>query len=245
MNKLQPIEKDNQRVMTTAVLAEEYETTEKIISQNFNRNKDRFIEGKHYYCLEGQDLKEFKLTIPQIEDSLNKINKLYLWTQKGALLHAKSLNTDRAWEVYDILVDTYFTKIQPENQGKNQIDKLKIMDMNAKTRMANTYLRMAKVDTLSKEYKNILVAKASEVLNGKEVIPLPKSRQKTYKAGDIGKMLGVSANIIGRLSNKHNLKTPQYGEWYRSKSESSVKEVDTWVYYDSAIPVFKQILEKA
>ncbi len=176
MNKLQPIEKDNQRVMTTAVLAEEYETTEKIISQNFNRNKDRFIEGKHYYCLEGQDLKEFKLTIPQIEDSLNKINKLYLWTQKGALLHAKSLNTDRAWEVYDILVDTYFTKIQPENQVKNQIDKLKIMDMNAKTRMANTYLRMAKAGTLSKKNKKILIAKASEILNGGELISLPKSR---------------------------------------------------------------------
>ncbi len=58
-------------------------------------------------------------------------------------------------------------------------------------------------------------------------------------------MLGVPATIIGKLANKHNLKTPEYGEWYRSKSESSVKEVDTWVYYDSAIPVFKQILEKA
>lgn len=28
--------------------------------------------------------------------------------QKGALLHAKSLNTDKAWEVYDYLVDFYF-----------------------------------------------------------------------------------------------------------------------------------------
>ena len=33
---------------------------------------------------------------------------LYLWTEKGALLHAKSLNTDKAWEVYDYLVDFYF-----------------------------------------------------------------------------------------------------------------------------------------
>ncbi len=28
--------------------------------------------------------------------------------KKGALLHAKSLNTDKAWEVYDYLVDFYF-----------------------------------------------------------------------------------------------------------------------------------------
>lgn len=33
---------------------------------------------------------------------------MYLWTEKGALLHAKSLNTDKAWEVYDYLVDFYF-----------------------------------------------------------------------------------------------------------------------------------------
>ncbi len=174
--KLQPIEKNNQRVMTTAVLAEEYETTVKRISENFNENKDRFIEGKHYYCLEGEELKKFLHSGISGMQNQNKIRTLYLWTQKGALLHAKSLNTDRAWEVYDILVDTYFTKIQPENQVKNQIDKLKIMDMNAKTRMANTYLRMAKAGTLSKKNKKILIAKASEILNGGELISLPKSR---------------------------------------------------------------------
>lgn len=35
-------------------------------------------------------------------------NKLYLWTEKGTFLHAKSLNTDVAWEVYDRLVESYF-----------------------------------------------------------------------------------------------------------------------------------------
>ena len=44
----------------------------------------------------------------QIDDGLKNASKLYLWTERGALLHAKSLNTDRAWEVYDRLVETYF-----------------------------------------------------------------------------------------------------------------------------------------
>ncbi|MGE7841394.1 ORF6C domain-containing protein [Lysinibacillus sp. NPDC093712] len=34
---------------------------------------------------------------------------LYLWTEKGAWLHAKSLNTDEAWDAYEILVDEYYT----------------------------------------------------------------------------------------------------------------------------------------
>ena len=33
---------------------------------------------------------------------------LYLWTERGALLHAKSINTDKAWDVYEQLLDTYF-----------------------------------------------------------------------------------------------------------------------------------------
>nr|WP_019292877.1 hypothetical protein [Lactococcus petauri] len=45
-------------------------------------------------------------------DAVGKFaNQLYLWTEKGALLHAKSLGTDEAWDMYDILVDTYF-KVQ-------------------------------------------------------------------------------------------------------------------------------------
>lgn len=117
MKTLQVLERENQRVMTTAVLAEEYETTERRISENFNANKERYIEGKHYYCLTGDSLREFRANT-EITDLPTNINKLYLWTQKGALLHAKSLGTDRAWEVYDELVESYFRK-QPK---QNQID---------------------------------------------------------------------------------------------------------------------------
>lgn len=107
MNQLTVLERNNQRVMTTAVLAEEYGTTTDVISKNFNRNKERYTEGKHFYCLEGEEKREF-LNHGQFDDGLKNASKLYLWTQKGALFHAKSLGTDRAWEVYEILVDTYF-----------------------------------------------------------------------------------------------------------------------------------------
>lgn len=107
MNQLTVLERNNQRVMTTAVLAEEYGTTKEIVSNNFNRNKERYTEGKHFYCLEGEEKREF-LNYHQIDDGSKNASKFYLWTQKGALLHAKSLGTDRAWEVYEILVDTYF-----------------------------------------------------------------------------------------------------------------------------------------
>ncbi len=107
MNYLTPIEREGQRVLLTAQLAESYETTSDVISKNFNRNQERYEAGKHYFVLEGDEKRDF-LNRGQFDDGLKKAARLYLWTQRGALLHAKSLNTDRAWEVYDELVETYF-----------------------------------------------------------------------------------------------------------------------------------------
>lgn len=109
MNEVVITEYKDIRVLTTQQIAEAYETDRKTISYNFNRNKDRYVEGKHYIQLEGKDKAEF---INRLEnhDSLKNAKTLYLWTEKGAFLHAKSLNTDKAWEVYDKLVDSYFKK---------------------------------------------------------------------------------------------------------------------------------------
>lgn len=105
------IEYQNIRVLTTQQLAVAYGTEAQMITNNFNRNKERYTVGKHYVCLVGEELKAFK-TEHQNDLSLGKVNLLYLWTQKGAFLHAKSLNTDAAWEVYERLVDSYFQKPQ-------------------------------------------------------------------------------------------------------------------------------------
>lgn len=113
MNELQITELNGQRVLTTQQIADGYGTTNKVISNNFNNNRTRFEEGKHFVLLVGENLKEFLHS--QNLGTQNKIRKLYLWTEKGALLHAKSLGTDEAWDMYDILVDTYF-KVQEEKQ---------------------------------------------------------------------------------------------------------------------------------
>ena len=111
MNDLTVTEYRDIRVLTTQQIADVYETDAKVISNNYNRNKERYVEGKHFICLEGSELKEFK-TNHQFDES-SKVNKLYLWTEKGAFLHAKSLNTDKAWEVYEYLVDSYFNRKKP------------------------------------------------------------------------------------------------------------------------------------
>ena len=136
MHNLQVIEKDGIRVLTSRQLAEEYGTTADTIKVNFTRNRERFIEGKHYISLSGNDLKLFKDKVTECNLVGKTAKKLYLWTEKGALLHAKSLNTDKAWEVYDHLVDFYFRakEEKPETaQGQQAAEKKAVIPVNTRT----------------------------------------------------------------------------------------------------------------
>ncbi|WP_397537817.1 ORF6N domain-containing protein [Rummeliibacillus pycnus] len=105
MNHLQAIEQNNQRVLTTVQLAEAFETTSDKISYNFKYNESRYKEGKHFFLLTGEDLKDLKVTNREFQGS---VSRLYLWTEKGAWLHAKSINSDKAWDAYESLVDDYY-----------------------------------------------------------------------------------------------------------------------------------------
>lgn len=121
MNELQITELNGQRVLTTQQIAEGYGARTRTIVDNFNNNRNRFEEGKHFILLEGEYLRVFKRENENFGFAQN-INKLYLWTEKGALLHAKSLGTDEAWDMYDILVDTYF-KVQETLQIPMTLDQ--------------------------------------------------------------------------------------------------------------------------
>lgn len=113
---------------------------------------------------------------------------------------------------------------------------------NSRARVASTFLKVAQMTDLP-EYKHICQQKAAEVLSGLPLLPMEEAKEITYSATDIGKMLGVSANKIGKIANQHNLKTPQYGKLFYSKSEHSCKEVETFRYYECAILKFREILK--
>ncbi|MCC8367554.1 ORF6N domain-containing protein [Xenorhabdus sp. PB61.4] len=100
-----------QRVITTELLAAGYGTDKDNIQKNYKRNEIRFQEGKHYFLLDGDELREFRSIInqPTVSPVVNKYTvKLYLWTERGASRHAKMLETDQAWDYYELLEETYF-----------------------------------------------------------------------------------------------------------------------------------------
>ncbi|BAH07934.1 ORF6N domain-containing protein [Clostridium kluyveri] len=156
-NELVPVTYNNERILTTKQLAQVYETSTDIINQNFSRNSNRFIEGKHYFKLEGEKLKAFK-SEPSIRRIVkSNVNKLYLWTERGADRHCKILDNDKAWEQFDHLEETYFrvkeSKIQIQNFD-NKLENLQLEQQGLK--LAVDLLKPSKASTVRmlKDFNN-------------------------------------------------------------------------------------------
>lgn len=107
---LSPITHNQIPVVTTELLANLYGTETNNIKVNYTRNADRFICGKHYFKLEGAALREFKDKVTQSNLVASRAKHLILWTERGAARHAKMLETDQAWEVFEKLEDCYFSQ---------------------------------------------------------------------------------------------------------------------------------------
>jgi len=111
-------------VITTEMMADFYGTESKNIQNNFLRNSKRFIEGKHFFKIIGQELKDFK-NQPSLRGLVNKrVSHLTLWTERGAARHAKMLDTDQAWDIFEQLEDCYFLVTKTKHLNVNEAWKL-------------------------------------------------------------------------------------------------------------------------
>lgn len=111
---------------------------------------------------------------------------------------------------------------------------------NARIRKAQILERMA--SQYSGTFKQVLHAHATKELTGEFLLPLPQLTARTYSAAEIGEMLGISAHRVGALANQNGLKTEQYGGWFNDKSRSSNKEVQSFRYYDSIVPILQNLI---
>lgn len=111
VNTLQPILHNQIPVITTELLAQLYCTEINNIKVNYTRNAERFVEGKHFFKVAGDELKNLRVTLSNSQNTISpKTRTLILWTERGAARHAKMLETDQAWDVFERLEDCYFNQ---------------------------------------------------------------------------------------------------------------------------------------
>lgn len=157
------IEYNGQLVLTTAQLADFYDTSVENIKRNFSNNSERYIEGKHYFKLEGTALASFKNWGKNFHLVQPNTRTLYLWTKRGCARHCKSVGTDVAWEVFELLEDTYFNLVVDRDKPLKSVTDFQ-------RGKALVPLAQAAQDPYTKKR---LVAKAANLILGEEFLPVP------------------------------------------------------------------------
>ena len=187
-------------------------------------------------------------------DASGKVNREFLVTKRGCefLAHKTTgtkgnLFTDRYMDRFEQMKEVISNgKVKPVKVDNSLKEKeIEARLKNARAREANILLKISNNPNLSKEYVQVLQSKATEIVTGEKLLPLPVAERKTYSATEIGNELGITSTKVGILTNKHNLKTDKYGKLFHDKSRYSSKEVESFRYYDNVIPVLAEILSKA
>ncbi|WP_455853156.1 ORF6N domain-containing protein [Pantoea endophytica] len=176
-SELQVVEYQGLRVVTTEQIAAGYGTDSANIKANFSRNAERFVDGKHYFKVTGDELNNLRVTFSYLQIS-SKTRSLMLWTERGAANHAKMLETDKAWGYHDDLVEFYFTRrtaiAAPTIQQAISRKELALMVIEAEERAEAAALEnktlSATVDSLEKHFtKGMTIPAFCKGLNGVNV----------------------------------------------------------------------------
>lgn len=238
---------EDKKAMLVKDIAVIHESNVRRINEVINRNRKRFRDGVDIIDLLSN--KNFAVVLNDsgfTQNQINASNNIYLLSERGYAKLLKILEDDKAWEIYDELVDNYFNMrqtIKTDNKVLVANKRLEIMEENAKTRKANLLYKIA-MATKSEFAKESLLANAGEVLTGQKAIPV--MRKEEFSATAIGNLLGISANKVGRIANELGLKAEQpgqnkYGRWGIDKA-SNGKEVPNWVYFKPAIAEIEKYL---
>ena len=91
-------------------------------------------------------------------------------------------------------------------------------------------------------YSQILDSYITKELYGEHILPLPERTEHYYTAEEAGKILGISANRIGRIANLNHLKNEKYGKWFIDKAKHTNKEIEAFRYNQAGVDCIRKLL---
>lgn len=178
------------------------------------------------------------------KDAQDKPRPCYLLTKKGCDMVANKMTGEKG-VLFTAAYVSAFEKMREHIQGgKTKRPGMTDYQMESiRVRKAQLLERLAK--EYDGTYRQVLQAHATKELTGEYLLPLPYIGEKTYSAQEIGEKLGISANKVGMIANRNHLKTKQYGAWVNDVAKNCPgKEVPSFRYYESVVPVLKTIISK-
>lgn len=111
---------EGKKAMLVKDIADIHQTEVRRINEVINRNRDRFKNDKDIIDLKSaivqndNEINHFGFT----QNSFNASKNIYLLSERGYAKLLKILEDDKAWEIYDELVDNYFNMRQTINDNQ-------------------------------------------------------------------------------------------------------------------------------
>ncbi|WP_220429335.1 Rha family transcriptional regulator [Yersinia canariae] len=190
-----------------------------------------------------EDLKEDKLKFEHIYlDTMNRKQSEYLLDRE----HVECLLTGYSAQLRMKVIRRLRqiedgSKKEKSSSGLPEYRRARTLKMSVEA-VHQLFDMMPNLSDLSKQ------CAAANIINpvaGFEAIPLPKLEEHFYTAGQVGEMLGISAQKIGRISNANNLKTDQYGIYVMDKSAYSSKQVEAFRYNANGVEALRHLIHGA
>lgn len=151
--QLEAKEHNGERVITAWDIAEVHGREVKKINQQFERNKDKLVEGEDYFILNREEFFEsHKVTQKFIP---NNVKEIPLFTESGYLMLVKTFSDDLSWAIQKQLIKSYFRnrvlripatmeealEITLSLENKNQVLQAKIEQNKPKLAYLNSVLQ--------------------------------------------------------------------------------------------------------
>lgn len=177
--------------------------------------------------------------------NLNNRGELFL-TEAGLyklIMSSKKKEAEvfQKWVVKEVLPAIRKTGSYSIQKPMSQTTELSEQDKLHKAQLLKEFSDLYR-DKYDGRYSQILDSYAVKELTGEHILPLPERTEHYYTADEAGKILGISANKVGRIANLNHLKNDKYGKWFIDKAKYTNKEIEAFRYNQAGIDCIRKLL---
>lgn len=236
MNNLMPFDFNNHVIRCESVSGEPWFVANDICNVLEYSNPSKALKD---HCKQKGVTKRYTLTDggKQLLTYINEGN-LYRLITKSKMPEAEKFEEKVFEEILPTIRKTGAYIAKQENTGLPQFRKARAISMQVDS--ANRIF--CHLPSLCEQSKQTLLASLINPIAGTNVIPLPVLEYKLYEANEVGSMLNITANRVGRIANSLGIKTDEYGKTVLGQSQYSSKQVPMFLYNDKGIEAIKNAL---
>ena len=226
----------------------EYENPEISIANIHNRNKERL------------DKFSTLIKLIRVEGARSVARDVTVYNFKGLLEICRYSQQPNAHNVIDVLWDiadeirktgSYSIKQRTQDDFDRELREHERIMKDLDLRGAQILQSLIDNNSfpVTPETRTVFAHEVFKLVTGHSYLGmLPECTEKWYTAGEIGEIVGLSANMVGRIAKANGLKAPdgeanEFGRWIFSKSKHSSREVPSFIYNDDALEWFKHYRE--